>query len=365
MISPLIGTNPLSLQIPLPLGISFITFTMIAYVVDAFKGKFPVQRNPKALMGYVTFFPHLIAGPILRPNELMPQFDKLRKPMDAPFILGAAIFTVGLVRKLVFADQLAPYVNKVYDAPHNLFLEDYWMAFYGFSIQIYSDFSGYTSMAIGAAIILNINLPDNFMRPYGASSLVEFWARWHITLSHWLRDYLYFPLGGSRASWGRHMGNLMATMILGGLWHGAGWTFIIWGGLHGAGIVICHIIRDMKWKRFLKIIPTWAWVIITFHFVSFAWVFFRAPDMDTAYIILNGLAYAPLGNLPKFLDNMAFPLFLFAVFLIWHRWDDHRYIRHFVRQSPKALVVTLSLAAVFLSFILSEGSSKDFIYFDF
>ncbi len=198
------------LRYPLPLGLSFITFTLSAYVIDVYRGKYPLEPSLKILLGYVLFFPHLIAGPILRPHELMPQ---LRHPSPAPgarFKLGIAIFTMGLVKKLIFADTIAQAVDKVYQHGGSSF--EHLVALYGFSVQIYCDFSGYTDMAIGLAYLLRVRLPTNFLRPYSALSIVDFWRRWHITLSHWLRDYLYIPLGGNRGGKARQIRNILITI---------------------------------------------------------------------------------------------------------------------------------------------------------
>ena len=186
------------LKFTLPLGISFVTFTLTAYVVDVYRRIFTVERSLVKMLGYVLFFPHLIAGPIHRPNELLPQLGQLRRAIDARFTLGAALFAIGLVKKVVFADTVAATVDQVYKQGAAVSGWDYLLAIIGFSMQIYCDFSGYTDMAIGLAYILRIRLPTNFRRPYASSSIIEFWRRWHITLSFWLRDYLYIPLGGNR-----------------------------------------------------------------------------------------------------------------------------------------------------------------------
>src|SRR6185437_9531767 len=205
----------------LPLGISFVTFTLTAYVVDVYRGRFRVERNLVKMRGYVLFFPHLIAGPILRPHELLPQLGHLRRALGARFTLGVALFAIGLVKKVIFADTISVLVDHVYHESGVVSGWEYLLAVHGFSMQIYCDFSGYTDMAIGLAYILRIRLPTNFRRPYISSSIVEFWRRWHITLSFWLRDYLYIPLGGNRQGRSRQMLNLLITMVLGGLWHGA------------------------------------------------------------------------------------------------------------------------------------------------
>jgi alginate O-acetyltransferase complex protein AlgI len=215
------------LKFTLPLGISFVTFTLTAYVVDVYTGRYKSGERISTLLGYVLFFPHLIAGPILRPHELMPQLRAPSSAGGARFALGIAIFTLGLVKKLIFADTISEVVDPVF-LPNTMASGwEYLLAFYGFSMQIYCDFSGYTDMAIGLAYVLRIRLPTNFAHPYTSASVTEFWCRWHITLSHWLRDYLYIPLGGNRHVNARRISNLLVTMVLGGLWHGASITFLV------------------------------------------------------------------------------------------------------------------------------------------
>jgi len=291
--------SPLPLvQIVLPIGISFFTFQAISYVVDVYRGE-----TRAASLGDVAFlqafFPHLVAGPIVRANELLPQ---LRTPRDPRTVLaGPAIFLIvgGVLKKTVIADELARrVVDPVYNDPGAHSGAELTLAFYAFAAQIYCDFSGYTDMAIGLALLLGFQLPQNFNRPYLALSLRDFWRRWHMTLSRWLRDYLYIPLGGNRGGRRRTYLNVMLTMLLGGLWHGAAWTFVIWGGIHGAGLSVERWTRE----RFggFRVPAGVAW-LVTFHVVCVAWVFFRAPDLGTAFDVLGGLGLsgpAPLVTLP-------------------------------------------------------------------
>jgi len=335
---------------PLPLGISFITFSLIAYAVDTFRGQFAVQHSLQRMAAYVTYFPHLIAGPILRPHELMPQLDRSRRLTSVTVRVSALIFAVGLVKKLVFADSLGPVVDAVYEGGARSGA-DYLLAIYGFSLQIYCDFSGYTDMAIALALLLGVRLPNNFARPYCASSITEFWRRWHITLSRWLRDYLYFPLGGNRLGPAKEIRNVMITMGLGGLWHGANWTFVIWGLVHGAAIVASHLGR--RFQRYAFQVPQWFTVLITFHFVTAAWVLFRAPDLSTARTVLMGPFLADTVDPAAFVVVNAFPLVLLVLFLVTHRFDDHRRLKLLVRRTPAAVVwpaiAFLGLLAVTIS----------------
>jgi len=350
----------------LPLGISFITFTLIAYVVDVYAGRYRVERNAGMLAGLVLFFPHLIAGPILRPNELLPQLHRQKRRLGALAILGVAIFSVGLLKKLVFADPVSEVVERVFSSSaENLNGVDYLIGIYGFALQIYCDFSGYTDMAIGAAILLGVRLPTNFQRPYVAISIVDFWTRWHITLSKWLRDYLYIPLGGNRHGYLRQSANLFITMGLGGLWHGASWTFVIWGLTHGMGISFVHAIRRFRALRWLGKLPRSLKIIVTFHFVSACWILFRAPDMATAWRVASGPFVSSWSNVGDTLQNHVFSLFLLTVFFLSHRWDDHQTIRKFVKRAPKAIFWPTIVLIWLLAMTVSQGSSAKFIYFDF
>jgi alginate O-acetyltransferase complex protein AlgI len=285
-------------QVVLPIGISFFTFQAISYVVDVYRG----ETRAASLMDVAilqAFFPHIVAGPIVRANELLPQ---LRTPRDPRTVLaGPAIFLIvgGLVKKTVVADELARrIVDPVYSDPGAHSPSEVLLAFYGFAAQIYCDFSGYTDMAIGLALLLGYQLPQNFNRPYLALSLQDFWRRWHMTLSRWLRDYLYIPLGGNRKGRAKTYRNIMVTMLLGGLWHGAAWTFLLWGGIHGTALSTERFARE-RFPGFR--LPTWAAWLITFNVVCVAWVFFRAPDLHTAFGVLGGLGIggpSPLVTLP-------------------------------------------------------------------
>ena len=291
--------SPLPLvQVVLPIGISFFTFQAISYVVDVYRG----ETRAASLMDVAilqAFFPHIVAGPIVRANELLPQ---LRTPRDPRGVLaGPAIFLIvgGIVKKTVIADELARrIVDPVYSDPGAHSGAEVLLAFYGFAAQIYCDFSGYTDMAIGLALLLGYQLPQNFNRPYFALSLRDFWRRWHMTLSRWLRDYLYIPLGGSRKGRATTYRNVMITMLLGGLWHGAAWTFALWGGIHGTALSAERFARE-RFPGFR--LPAWVAWLVTFHVVCVAWVFFRAPDLHTAFGVLGGLGLggpSPLVTLP-------------------------------------------------------------------
>jgi D-alanyl-lipoteichoic acid acyltransferase DltB (MBOAT superfamily) len=279
------GSVPM-LHLALPLAISFFTFQQIAYLVDSYRG----ETREYDFLNYaifVTFFPQLIAGPIVHHKEMMPQFATVRnKVMNYKNIAGGLfIFTLGLFKKVVIADYFATIATPGFDYATVLTFFEAWTASLAYTLQLYFDFSGYTDMAIGAALLFNIKLPINFHSPYKALDIQDFWRRWHITLSRFLRDYIYIPLGGNRVGKFRTYNNLMATFLLGGLWHGAGWTFVFWGFLHGAALVIHRF-----WKSLGFTIPkVLAW-FITFNFINVAWVFFRAKEWDDAIKVLSGMA---------------------------------------------------------------------------
>src|SRR6478752_10242525 len=284
----------------LPLGISFFTFQQIAYLVDIMRGA-RVERDIVSYTLFVCFFPHLIAGPLVHHAEMIPQFKRGRTSRSAVLAArGLAIFAAGLFKKVVIADNLAQFVTPVFahvDAGGGVGAGWAWLATLAYSLQIYFDFSGYSDMAIGLALLFGIRLPVNFRSPYKATSIIEFWRRWHITLSRFLRDYLYIPLGGNRLGEQRRYINLLVTMLLGGLWHGAGWNFLVWGGLHGIYLCINHLWQAWRadnnyaWASLLdKGLAarglSWA---ITFFAVVVAWVFFRARTAEGAWQMLGGL----------------------------------------------------------------------------
>lgn len=286
--------------IMLPLAISFFTFQQIAYLVDAYKGEMR-EYNFLHYFLFVTFFPQLIAGPIVHHKEMMPQFSRnnIFKPHAINIAEGVTIFAIGLFKKIVLADGIATYASPVFSAADAgailITFFDAWEGALSYTLQIYFDFSGYTDMAIGSARLIGIHLPLNFNSPYKAHNIIDFWRRWHITLSRFFRDYVYIPLGGNRVRPARKLVNLMITMVLGGLWHGAGWTFVIWGALHGAYLIINHIWRDFR-TRVLRQDPARSSpfgyavsVVFTISSVIIGWVFFRAETVDGAMRIFRGM----------------------------------------------------------------------------
>ncbi len=293
----------------LPLGISFFTFTQIAFLVDTYQGKVK-EFNFMHYTLFVTYFPHLIAGPVLHHKDMMPQFalSTTYRINWNNVATGLILFTLGLCKKVLWADNLAPFATAIFDGTQLgastgtlPTIYEAWSGALAYTLQIYFDFSGYTDMALGIALMFNIRLPINFNSPYKATSIIEFWRRWHITLSTFLRDYLYIPLGGNRLGKFRRYLNLLVTMLLGGLWHGAGWTFIVWGALHGLYLTINHLWRELISDKYLRWIPGWLGALtggaITFIAVVSAWVVFRAADITQAMIMLKamyGVAARPI-----------------------------------------------------------------------
>ncbi|OYO27858.1 MBOAT family protein [Janthinobacterium sp. PC23-8] len=277
------------LQVILPVGISFFTFTQIAFLVDTYRGQVRERRFVHYLL-FVTYFPHLIAGPVLHHKEMMPQFAdrKVFRLSAENMAVGASIFLIGLAKKVLLADNLAPFAGALFNQPGEPSLLIAWSGVLAYAFQLYFDFSGYSDMAIGLSRLFGVKLPLNFDSPYKAANIAQFWRRWHMTLSRFLRDYLYIPLGGNRHGGARRYLNLMITMVLGGLWHGAGWNFLIWGFLHGVFLGI-----HGAWSSLRLSSQSTAWKIfataLTFVAVCTAWVFFRAPDLASALAILGGL----------------------------------------------------------------------------
>jgi D-alanyl-lipoteichoic acid acyltransferase DltB (MBOAT superfamily) len=348
------------LQVVLPIGISFFTFQAISYVVDVYRGD-----TRAASLGDVAllqaFFPHLVAGPIVRANELLPQFHRPRDPRTV--LAGPALFLIagGLVKKTVVADELARrIVDPVFNDPAAHSGAEAAFAIYGFAAQIYCDFSGYTDMAIGLALLLGFTLPQNFDRPYLATSLRVFWHRWHMTLSRWLRDYLYVPLGGNRHGRSRTYRNLMLTMLIGGLWHGAAWTFIAWGGIHGAALCGERWLRERPGTPRLPGPIAW---LVTFNVVCFAWVFFRAPDIGTAFEVLGRLG---AGGPSPLVSATVVALTVAAVAVQalprdwWRRAEAWLVVRPAVAQG-----VTLGLLVVAADAAVGQQGVAPFIYYRF
>lgn len=379
----------LGLPIPhffLPLAISFFTFEQISYLVDADAGK----THGYTLLDYalfVAYFPHLIAGPIVRHNDLIPQFRQQRGQND-DLATGITLFTIGLAKKTLIADNLAPFADAIFNAAGrgvHLGPTDAWLGSLFFAFQIYFDFSAYSDMALGSSVMLGIRLPVNFHSPYKAASIIEFWRRWHISLSAFLRDYLYIPLGGNRHGRARRTLNLFITMLLGGLWHGANWTFMLWGGLHGLYLSVNHAFRratkDATPSPALRLPLHVASVALTFVATTLAWIVFRAPDLASARNVAGGLfggghsavvSFSPLAAVALLLLSIIVWFMPNSMELMWKHWpalpspysDQPVEPARRLSWSPTPLSAA-AYGLICIVAILALSNLKPFIYFQF
>jgi D-alanyl-lipoteichoic acid acyltransferase DltB (MBOAT superfamily)/lysophospholipase L1-like esterase len=365
-----IGTSYNITNIILPVGISFFTFQSLSYTIDVYRGRIGPVKNIVDFGFYVSFFPQLVAGPIVRASEFIPQLYRDFNLTGREFSHSLFLISKGLIKKVIISDFIAvSFIDRIFDAPALYSGFENLLAVYGYGLQIYCDFSGYTDIAIGLALILGFKLPVNFNSPYKAAGLQDFWRRWHISLSRWLKDYLYIPMGGNRKGRLRTVINVMITMFLGGLWHGAALKFIIWGGLHGVGLVIGRMLgiitgeRTRK-KRFFRALT----VIITFHFVTFCWIFFRAADMNAAVLIIRQITenFSP-GSYITFLSAYSSVLLLivtgyFVHFLPERIKESYRGI--FIRIPVVAQLAVIMVIAVLL-YQMRTTDVMPFIYFRF
>jgi len=379
------GTNWSLGEVILPLGISFFTFTQIAFLVDTYQCKVKEYSFIHYTL-FVTYFPHLLAGPVLHHREMMPQLQLHKNyQLDWDSVAnGLLLFTLGLCKKTLLADSFAPYANAIFDAAqHGMLLTTYeaWAGALAYTMQIYFDFSGYTDMALGIALMFNIRLPINFDSPYKATSIIDFWRRWHMTLSRYLRDYLYIPLGGNRKGKVRRYINLLITMLLGGLWHGAGWTFILWGALHGLYLTINHLWREQVAAKFSFTLPARLSALLggtlTFIAVVAAWVMFRSHDLLSASAMLNamlGIESRPItfsevthGQMLLVTslssDTLAI-LLLLSLLWVWLLPNSTK-----IKFIKGSLLLTLTQAVVvfcFLCLVIDQfGNYSPFLYFQF
>lgn len=372
-----------SLKIILPIGLSFHTFQSMSYTIEVYRGRFKAERSLLHFATYVMFYPQLVAGPIERPQNLLHQFREKHFFDRHRFIEGAQLMLTGLFKKIVIADRAAILVNTVYAGPQNFSGAQLLMATWFFAIQIYCDFSGYSDVARGAAKVMGFELMVNFNHPYLAASIADFWRRWHISLSTWFRDYVYFPLGGSRCSMARHGFNLAVVFLISGFWHGANWTFIIWGALH-AFFMVAYVLTEKSRTRFISalqlqdrnIMDFIGW-LVTFNLVGLAWIFFRAANLSDALTIVRkiftNLLPGTQMDLHPGLDSLQFALILtliLALFVvefvgrrahkpIWKMVDERS---RWVRWSA---YYAFCVAFIVLLLLNPEHTPHPFIYFQF
>ncbi|MDO4987603.1 MAG: MBOAT family O-acyltransferase [Synergistes sp.] len=362
-IAAIFGASWHTKNIFLPLGISFFTFQQIACLVDTYKGKIGRLSLYRYAL-FVSFFPQLIAGPIVLADTLIPQFDNKRIFCLSykNLCIGITLFSIGLFKKVVIADTFSPWVAAAFGADHALTFIEAWGGALSYTFQIYFDFSGYSDMALGLGRFFNIELPINFNSPYKAASITDFWRRWHITLSGFLKEYLYIPLGGNRRGKLRRYINLMLTMLLGGLWHGAGWTFVIWGGLHGLFLTINHLWREHKPFDIPKPISH----LITFVCIVIAWVFFRADNVAQATEILKGMAGMNIQTLTESAytpGRYAKGIFIIAAVMLYAPTSGT--IANRLLHSDHLHIAAVITGIIITVALMSLGNISEFLYFQF
>lgn len=348
------GLSIPSIDVVLPVGISFYTFQSMSYSIDIYRREARPTMGFWRFAAYVSMFPQLVAGPIVRYSEIETQLREATLPPTAKFFaLGIHFFVLGLAKKLLIADPVANQVNPLFDAGTLSFIES-WMATLGYTVQIYFDFSGYSDMAVGLGYMLGFKLPQNFDSPYKSKHISAFWRKWHMTLSFWLRDYLYISLGGSRHGRAKTLRNLMITMFLGGLWHGAAWTFVAWGVLHGAYLIVHNL-----WRRLERPLPRVPAVVLTFLAVVIGWVFFRAPTFDRAFSILASMSGMHGVGTPGTLGLKAYGLVaagLSIAFFAPNTWEIE-----FRATKLRAAVA----AVLFVLCVMRLSVASPFLYFQF
>jgi alginate O-acetyltransferase complex protein AlgI len=357
-------------SIALPVGISFFTFHALSYIIDIYHNKVKPANNILDFGFYIAFFPQLVAGPIIRASEFIPQISRKFSLTGNEFSHALFLILNGLIKKMIISDFISlNFVDRVFDNPQMFSGVESLFAVYGYAVQIYCDFSGYTDIAIGLALILGFRIPINFNSPYKAQNLIDFWRRWHISLSSWLRDYLYISLGGNRKGKILTQVNVLITMLLGGLWHGANLKFLIWGALHGIGLVFNKLISGIG--RQSAIIPLWkklAGGFVTFHFVCFAWIFFRAENMDAVKIILQNIFLkSDFSIFPKFITEYFGIIILIAIAMIihwlpsqWKEWYRGKFIL-----TPFLVKMIITLLIILLIYQFRTSDIQPFIYFQF
>ena len=361
------------LDVLLPLGISFYTFQTLSYTIDVYRGKMAPQKHLGVFALYVAFFPQLVAGPIERATHLLPQFLK-KHDFDYPRACdGFQLMLWGFFKKIVIADRLAYFVNLVYGDPQGWHGLPVYLATNFFAFQIYCDFSGYSDIAIGAAKVMGFDIMENFRRPYFASSIADFWRRWHISLSTWFRDYLYIPLGGNRVSERRWYLNLMIVFVISGLWHGANWTFVIWGGLHGVYMLLSAWTKVLRGRiaRLFRFddrpaLHHLAQALVTYHLVLFSWVFFRARTLPEAGILVRNMVCFDIGaRFPYKNFDFFVSLGCIGLLLLVHGLQTRWRLRDVIASQPKALRWGFYYFVFLVIIFLGKFEGIEFIYFQF
>jgi alginate O-acetyltransferase complex protein AlgI len=357
--------QPVNLSIILPIGLSFHTFQSMSYTIEVYRGRQPAEKNLGFFANYVLFFPQMVAGPIERYDHLGNQLKMDHIPVYENFSNGFRLILWGLLVKMVVADSLAPVVNDVYADPGAFGAADIWLAVLFFAFQIYADFYGYSTIAVGAARMMGISIMDNFRTPYLSASVIEFWSRWHISLSTWFRDYLYIPLGGNRGTFARWMFNILLVFMVSGLWHGASWTFVAWGALHG----ICNVLERVTTKiTGLRVPETWGPVrgllaVKTFFLTTLIWIFFRAENFAKARDVFRGLVSSQENILTR--EQVVLPLLavffmLVSDILLYNSRADHRLAA--LKAVPRWAVYSV---LTFCLLALAGTQKYSFIYFQF
>jgi D-alanyl-lipoteichoic acid acyltransferase DltB (MBOAT superfamily) len=367
------GWNPgwNTLNIILPVGISFYTFQSMSYTIDVYKKKIPVESNFLRFATFIAFFPQLVAGPIVRASDFLPQFQEDKKFEWDRLTIGLAQILWGFFKKVVIADSLALFVDQCFASPGSLSSMHLLIGVVFYSFQIYCDFSGYSDIAIGLARIMGFDFPDNFKKPYFSQEFSEFWTRWHITLSSWLRDYLYISLGGNRHGDFKTQRNLMITMLLGGLWHGASWVFVFWGFLHGSYLVIQrllskpfgNLLRLLRTPKFLQVGIN---ISIVYILTSLAWIFFRSPDFETAVRVIQGIATFENFTFASVINKFVVlkGLLLIAILLSVEIADEKTKFSEMVKVNPMFRVASFAIL-LWLIAIFGAFDANSFIYFQF
>ena len=375
-------------DIVLPIGISFYTFTQIAYLVDTYRSR-RRERNPIHYALFITYFPHLIAGPIIHHAQVMPQFSRpsVYRPALNTIVAGLAFLVIGLAKKVLIADEISPIANDAFAAANagGIGLLHAWLGAVTYTFQLYFDFSGYSDMAVGISLLLGIKLPYNFDSPYKSANIIDFWRRWHQTLSQFLRDYLYFTLGGNRRGRVRRFANLLITMVLGGLWHGAAWTFVIWGALHGLYLIVNHAWHAVKPGLFprppglaarrLGMVAGW---LLTMLAVIVAWVFFRADSVDAALTMLHAMAGFATPSPTDHIETAPIGLLVMLAVMVRLLPNSQEIVNGHVvpriealrarRYGPQTLSAAsgaLCICTLLLAIIAASRTASDFIYFNF